>query len=164
MLILGLAAGAISKLADIYCYEQFLGSSLSDMTSEFGIWILIGVVISLFSRSRPYAMINIFLFCAGMLASYYTTAEITHSVYGWTFIKGWSVFTVCTPVMAYLVTLTKDNGIFPFVIKIGIFIVYIILGTAGGFPKTHDVVILPALVYFLFIRKYDNSEKAYRKQ
>ncbi len=155
MLILGLAAGVISKLADIYCYKQFLGFSLSDMTSEFGIWILIGVAVSLFSRSRPYAMINIFLFCAGMLAVYYATAEVTHSVYGWTFIKGWAIFTMFTPVIAYLVTLTKEKGAASLVVRLGVIAVYIILESAGRFPEVYDVVILPVLAYLLFVRKFE---------
>ena len=79
-----------------------------------------GVIMSLFSKNKRYAMLNVFLFCIGMLITYYITAEVTNSVYGWNFIRGWVVFACCSPLMAYLVTLTKNKGIFPLIIKIGI--------------------------------------------
>lgn len=82
MLIIGLITGVVTKLIDIYFRVQHFGFSLSDIFSQMGVWILIGVMISLFSKTRKSAMIHVFLFCIGMLTTYYITAEITHSVYG----------------------------------------------------------------------------------
>ena len=88
MFIIGLLTGIIIKLIDIHFRVQHFGFSLSDVFSELGIWILIGVIISLFSKNKKYAMLNIFLFSIGMLITYYIIAEVTNSIYGWTFIKG----------------------------------------------------------------------------
>ena len=125
------------------------------MTAQMSLWILIGVVISLFSRSRKLAMVNIFLFCMGMLAAYYVTAEVTHAVYGWSFIKGWAVFACFSPIMAYLVTLAKRKGFLPFLIKIGVLVVYagVDLLLFGG-PQIFDIVLLLPLLYLLFVKKY----------
>ena len=61
MLLLGLAAGALTRLADIH--TQILCS----VFSELSVWILVGVVIVLGCDSRRRACLDIFLFCAGML-------------------------------------------------------------------------------------------------
>ena len=52
MLIIGLITGVIVKLIDIYFRVQHLGFSLSDVFSQLGVWIVIGVIISLFSKNK----------------------------------------------------------------------------------------------------------------
>lgn len=158
MFIIGLVTGIIIKLIDIHFRVQHFGFSLSDIFSELGIWILIGVIISLFSKNKKYAMLNIFLFSIGMLITYYITAEVTNSVYGWTFIKGWSVFACLSPVLAYLVTLTKEKWIVSLIIKIGIILVYLITNIIifGG-PRIYDIVFILILIYLLFIKKYKKT-------
>ena len=155
MLLFGCVMGALAKLSDVYFRVSYFQMSLSELTSQMSIWIVLGVAISLFSRSRKLAMVNVFLFCAGMLAAYYVTAELTHAVYGWTFIKGWAVFACFSPVMAYLVTLTKGRGLLPLLIKLGILAVYagVDLLIFGG-PQIYDVALLLPLLYLLFVKKY----------
>ena len=156
--IIGLVTGIIIKLIDIHFRVQHFGFSLSDVFSELGIWILIGVIISLFSKNKKYAMLNIFLFSIGMLITYYITAEVTNSIYGWTFIKGWSVFACLSPMLAYLVTLTKEKGLLSLIIKIGIILVYLITNIIifGG-PRIYDIVFILILIYLLFIKKYKKT-------
>ncbi len=154
MLAIGCLMGILSKLSDVGSHMGHLQIILSEMTSQMSLWILIGVVISLFSRSRKLAMVNIFLFCMGMLAAYYVTAEVTHAVYGWSFIKGWAVFACFSPVMAYLVTLTKRKGFLPFLIKIGVLVVYAGVDLLFGGPQIFDIVLLLPLLYLLFVKKY----------
>ena len=158
MFIIGLVTGIIIKLIDIHFRVQHFGFSLSDVFSELGIWILIGVIISLFSKNKKYVMLNIFLFSIGMLITYYITAEVTNSIYGWTFIKGWSLFACLSPILAYLVTLTKEKGLLSLVIKIGILLVYLITNIIifGG-PRIYDIVFILILIYLLFIKKYKKT-------
>ena len=52
MFIIVLVTGIIIKLIDIHFRVQHFGLSLSDIFSELGIWILIGVIISLFSKNK----------------------------------------------------------------------------------------------------------------
>ena len=158
MFIIGLLTGIIIKLIDIHFRVQRFGFTLSDVFSELGIWILIGVIISLFSKNKKYVMLNIFLFSIGMLITYYITAEVTNSIYGWTFIKGWSVFACLSPMLAYLVTLTKEKGLLSLIIKIGIILVYLITNIIifGG-PRIYDIVFILILIYLLFIKKYKKT-------
>ena len=87
--MIGLILGIVSKLFDIY--TEILGN----IFSEFAVWILFGTLISIYSDNKKKAMINVFLFCIGMLITYYLTAHITHSVYGWAFIKGVDFVCLC---------------------------------------------------------------------
>ena len=155
MLVIGGLMGVLAKLSDIYFRVSYFRTSLSEVTSQMSVWIVLGVAISLISGSRKKAMVNVFLFCAGMLAAYYVTAELTGAVYGWTFIKGWAVFACFSPVMAYLVTLTKGRGVLPLLIKLGVLAVYagVDLLLFGG-PRIWDILLLLPLLYLLFVKKY----------
>ena len=119
--VLGLITGFLVKMLDIHCYAQHFGVSLSDIFSQAGVWVVIGVAISLYSRDNRTAMANIFLFCAGMLLTYYITAEVTNSIYGWSFIKAWAAFACLSPLMAYLVRLTLRPGALALVLKLVVF-------------------------------------------
>lgn len=46
---LGLVTGFLVKMMDIHCYAQHFGVSLSDIFSQAGVWVVIGVAISLYS-------------------------------------------------------------------------------------------------------------------
>ena len=158
MLILGLFTGFAVKEIDIHFYAQHWGISLSNVFSEAGIWIVIGVAISLYSRNKRYAMLNVFFYCVGMLITYYLTAELTDSVYSWAYIRLWIVFACFSPVMAYLVALTRRRGVLSLVLKVGIFAGYIGLNLLlGVFLKGYDILFFLLLIYLLFIRDRKNA-------
>lgn len=161
MFIIGLLTGFLVKEIDIHFYTQHFGMSLSDMFSKVGIWVLTGVAVSLYSKNAKWAMLNVFTFCIGMLITYYLTAVLTDSVFGWAYIKGWTVFACFSPLMAYLVTLTKRKGALSLLIKIGIFVGYIGINILlGGFIQLYDVLFFLILLYLLFIKKYDKEPPA----
>ena len=49
MFIIGLLTGFLIKEIDIHLYAQHFGISLANIFSEAGVWVVIGVSISLFS-------------------------------------------------------------------------------------------------------------------
>jgi hypothetical protein len=55
-----------------------------------------------------------------MLFSYYLTAEFTHSIYAKSFIIGWSIFSLFSPIFAYFTWFTKRKGAFGKIISWGI--------------------------------------------
>ena len=93
MFLIGLILGVISRLLDIY--TQNLGNILSQMA----IWILFGILISMYSKTKKSAMINILPFCIGMLITYYFVAFISKGVYSNIFIIGWTIFALCSPIL-----------------------------------------------------------------
>lgn len=147
MFIIGIILGVISRLFDMY--TQNLGNILSEMA----IWILFGVLISIYSSSKKKAMLNIFLFCIGMLLAYYFVAIITNGVYNKTIIIGWTIFALFSPILAYFTWLTKEKGVFPKLISISIVIVSI-LSSIILFDKLriYDFIINGILIYYLFFK------------
>ena len=61
MFFAGLLLGIVSRIFDI-CTEN-----LGNIFSQMAIWILFGVLISIYSTSKVRAMANVLLFCVGML-------------------------------------------------------------------------------------------------
>ena len=149
--IFGAALGILSKLLDIH--TQIFGN----LFSELPIWILLGTLISIYSCSPQKAACNVFLFCIGMLSTYYITAEITHSVYGYTYIKFWSVFSCICPIFAYFTWKTKEKGFFPKVISIGIVCVSVFCSLFLFSLDIFDCIINMVLVYFLFFHKINRE-------
>lgn len=148
LFLLGAALGVLSKVLDIYT------SNLGDIFSQMSIWILLGTLIAIFSKTKGKAALNVFVFSIGMLITYYITAELTSSVYGMTFIYGWAAFSLCSPVFAWFTWMTKDKGVFPKIISVGILLVTLLVSiVVFSGPRVCDIVIMLVLAYFLFIHK-----------
>lgn len=148
MLCFGLLLGFISRILDIYT------TNLGEIFSQMAIWVLLGTLISIYSKTAKKAMINVLTFCMGMLLTYYLAAAISHGVYSGSFIIGWTVFALCSPVMAYFAWLTKEKGVFPIIVRIGIIAVSFLSSILlfDGL-RVYDFVINAVLFYFLFIKK-----------
>ena len=148
MFLLGLILGVISRLLDIYT------QNLGNVFSQMAIWILIGTIISIYSKTKKKAMLNIFPFCIGMLITYYFVAFITKGVYSDTFIIGWTLFAFCSPIFAYFTWMTKEKGIFSKIISIGI----VLISTLSSIVlfdrlRIYDFIIDGILIYYLFFKK-----------
>ena len=150
MFLIGLILGIISILSDIY--TQNLGNILSQMA----IWILFGILISIYSKTKKSAMINILPFCIGMLITYYFVAFISKGVYSNIFIIGWTIFALCSPILAYFTWKTKENSIFSKIISVVIIMVSII-STIVLFDRLrfYDFIINGIMVYYLFFKKIE---------
>lgn len=150
MFLTGLILGIISRLSDIY--TQNLGNILSQMA----IWILFGILISIYSKTKKSAMINILPFCIGMLITYYFVAFISKGVYSNIFIIGWTIFALCSPILAYFTWKTKENSIFSKIISVVIIMVSII-STIVLFDRLrfYDFIINGIMVYYLFFKKIE---------
>lgn len=155
MFLLGLILGIISRLLDIYT------SDLGNIFSQMAIWILLGTLISIYSKTKKLAMLNVLPFCIGMLITYYLVAFITKGVYSSIFIIGWTIFALCSPIFAYFTWMTKESGIFPKIISIGIILVSI-LSTIILFNRLriYDFVINGILIYYLFFKKIKRNKNA----
>lgn len=150
MFVSGLIIGIICRLLDIYT------TNLGNIFSGIAVWILLGTLISIYSRTRKQAMFNVLPFCIGMVITYYVTAVITKGVYNRTFIIGWTVFAFCSPIMAFFAWMSKEKGVFPIIIRIGIIAVSIVT-TIVMFDRlrVYDYIINAVLVYFLFFKKIE---------
>ena len=150
MFFIGLLLGVVSRLLDIYT------QNLGNIFSQVAVWILFGVLISIYSSSKKQAMFNILPFCIGMLITYYYVAFVTKGVYSTVFIVGWTVFAVLSPIMAYFTWMTKEKGVFPKIISIGI-ILMSLLSSVLLFDRIrfYDIIINGIMIYFLFAKKIE---------
>lgn len=150
MCLSGLILGIVSRLLDVYT------QNLGNMFSQMAIWILLGVLISIYSETKKKAALNVLLFCLGMLLSYYLAAILTDGVYGSSFIIGWTAFALCSPVLAYFAWMTKEQGAFPRLIGVAIVLVSLLSSIVlFGRLRVYDIIINAALVYFLFFKRVD---------
>ena len=150
MFIIGLVLGTLSRIFDIYT------QNLGNIFSQMAIWILFGTLISIYSHTKKNAMINAFPFCIGMLITYYAVAIVSHGVYSKVFIIGWTLFALVSPVMAYFAWMTKEKGLFPKAIGIGIVAVSV-LSSVILFDRlrVYDFIIDALLIYFLFFKRIE---------
>ena len=150
MLIVGFVLGVASRLFDIYT------QNLGNIFSQMAIWILFGAFISIYSSSKKKAMLNIFPFCIGMLITYYIVAFITDGVYSNIFIMGWIIFALCSPGFAFFTWITKEKGILPKIISIGIILVSLLTSIIFfDRLRIYDLIINGILLYFLFFKKIE---------
>lgn len=152
MFLIGLILGIISRLLDIY------SQNLGNIFSQMAVWILLGTLISIYSKNKKNAVINVLLFCIGMLITYYAVAIVTKGIYSSTYIIGWSIFALCSPIFSYFTWITKEKGIFPKIISIGIILVSS-LSSILLFDRLriYDFIIDGLLVYYLFIKKIERD-------
>ena len=150
MFLIGLLLGVVSRLLDIFT------DNLGNIFSQMAIWILFGVLISIYSSSKKSAMINILPFRIGMLITYYFVAFVTKGVYSNVFIVGWTVFACLSPIMAYFAWMTKEKGVLPKIISVGIVLVSF-LSSAILFDRIrfYAIIINGVLIYFLFVKKIE---------
>ena len=152
MLIAGLVIGVLARLFDIYC------QTLGEIFSQMAVWILLGTLIAIYSPTKKAAMQNIFPFCMGMLLTYYATAVLTHGVYNQSFIIGWTVFALFSPLMACLAWMTRQRGFFSKLIGVGIVAVSV-LSSILLFDRLriYDFVIDGVLIGFLFFNRFQRT-------
>ena len=155
MLLAGAALGAVSRLLDIYT------QNLGNIFSQMAVWILLGTLIAVHSDSPRLAMVNVLPFCLGMLAAYYAAAVLTKGVYGKLFIIGWTVFALCSPVLAFFTWWAKERGAIPKLIGAGIVLVSVLSSVVlfDGF-RIYDAVIDGLLIYVLFVQRTERDRRS----
>ena len=145
MLVCGLVIGTAARLMDIYC------DNLGEIFSQMSVWILLGTLIAIYSPTKKAAALNILPFCLGMLLTYYAAAMISHGVYGRSFIIGWTVFALCTPVLAWM---AKQPGALGKLVSVGIVLASVVLNfLMFGDSDIFNILINLVLIYFLFFEK-----------
>ena len=155
LFLIVMVLGMISKLLDNNVGNYYILTQLAYTFSNLTIWVLFGILISIYSQTKKKAMINIFPFCIGMLITYYITAEITNAVYSYNFIIFWTLFSFVSPIFAFFTWMTKEKGIFPKIISFGIVLITLFVSfiLIKGVTFIDVVILMPSIIYYLFIKK-----------
>lgn len=113
--IAGIIFGVVSKVLDEtasnYLPYFLQVMDLRNFFSRIGVWIFLGVLISTFSKSPIKAAINVFLFFAGMVGSYYLYTVKFAGFFPKSYMMIWIVMTAVSSLLAFVCWYAKGRGI-----------------------------------------------------
>ena len=109
ILLLGIILGVFSKwldnmgINDAIWWQHILGIlDLRNVFSEFAIWLLLALAISVYSSTSLRACLNVFLFLAGMCISYHLYTIVFAGFNPQRYMMIWYGFTLLSPVFAFV--------------------------------------------------------------
>lgn len=109
ILLLGIVLGVFSKwldgmaIDDTIWWQYLLGIlDLRNVFSEFAIWLLLALMISVYSKSPIRAGLNVFLFFMGMCSSYHLYTIIFCGFNPRRYMMIWYAITLFSPLLAFV--------------------------------------------------------------
>ena len=162
ILLFGIALGIFSKwldnmgINDAIWWQHILGIlDLRNVFSEFAIWLLIALAISIYSSSSLRACINVFLFFAGMCISYHLYTIMFASFNPRYYMMIWYGLTLLSPILAFICWYGKGKTKVSLIIDILILAVMMPVCFAIGFwyfdiPRIINLIIFVGSVAILY--------------
>lgn len=150
--MIGVLLGFISKILDTVAsnalpyFLQVL--DLGNFLSRLGVWVFFGVVISLYSKTPLRASLNVFLFFAGMVGSYYFYTVAIAGFFPKSYMMIWIILTVISPVFAFVSWYAKGEGIIAVFISSIIFMFITSQAFVFGFWY-FDITYIPELFIWI---------------
>ena len=109
ILLLGIILGVFSKWLDTMSIDDTIWwqhilrvLDLRNVFSEFVIWLLIALAISIYSSTSLRACLNVFLFFTGMCISYHLYTIVFAGFNPQRYMMMWYGFTLLSPVFAFI--------------------------------------------------------------
>lgn len=122
--VLGIILGVVSKYLDCtasnelpYIVEYL---DVRNFLGRFAIWIFLAVCISIYSVSPERAALNVFVFFAAMVTSYYLYSKFIAGFFPQSYAMIWAVLTILSPVLAFICWYSKGGSKIAAVISAGI--------------------------------------------
>ena len=125
ILFLGIALGTFSKYLD-FRQTELPGVlmaingvlDIGNFLGRFAIWILIALCISIYSNSAIRASVNVFVFFAGMVVSYYLYSNYVAGFFPRSYAMIWVGFTMISPFLAFVCWYAKGKSRPAFVLSV----------------------------------------------
>ena len=125
VLFLGIALGTFSKFLDFRQAElpsvlMAIDGALDvhNFLGRFAIWVLIALCISIYSNSAIRASVNVFVFFAGMVVSYYLYSNYVAGFFPRSYAMIWVGFTMISPFLAFVCWYAKGKSRPAFVLSV----------------------------------------------
>ena len=114
ILFLGIALGTFSKFLDNTASNDlpfiFEYLDVGNFLGRFAIWVLIAICIAIYSNSSIMASINVFVFFAGMVTSYYLYSNFVAGFFPKSYAMIWVGFTAISPLLAFICWYAKGTS------------------------------------------------------
>lgn len=121
IMILGIALGVFSKFLDNTPVNKFPFIfeylDIRNFLGRFAFWLMMGLCIASRSNTVIRAGINVFVFFAGMVVSYYLYSKFAAGFFPKSYAAVWAVFTLISPLPAIFCRYAKENGKVPLIIS-----------------------------------------------
>ncbi|MCM1220206.1 MAG: hypothetical protein NC548_37520 [Lachnospiraceae bacterium] len=168
ILIIGIALGIFSKwldnlsINDAIWWQRIVGVlDLRNIFSDFGIWIFIAVLISVFSATPFRASLNVFLFFIGMTISYHLYTILFCGFNPNSYMMIWYTITLISPILAFICWYAKGNGKLSIIISSWILAVMLLFSFSIGmwyfyFKSIVDTLLFVGIIIVIY-NNYRNS-------
>lgn len=114
ILFSGITLGIFSKFLDNTASNNlpviFEYLDISNFLGRFAIWVLIAICISIYSNSSIRASVNVFVFFAGMVTSYYLYSKFVAGFFPKSYAMIWFGFTIISPLLAFICWYAKGKS------------------------------------------------------
>lgn len=161
--LLGIILGVISKwldnlsIDDTIWWQHLLGIlDLRNIFSEFGIWLFIATIISVFSKTPLRASLNVFLFFVGMTVSYHLYTIWFSGFNPKNYMMIWYGITIITPLLAFICWYAKGKGKISIIISSIILAIMLISSFSIGvwyfyFKSVIDTILFIGTILVLYV-------------
>ena len=123
----GTVLGIISKWLDnlaldstVWWHRLLETLDLGNFFSEFAVWLLLALIIAVYSSSARRAALNVFVFFAGMCVAYHVYTIVFSGFDPGSYMMIWYGITLLSPLLAVICWYAKGNGPFPVIIDTAI--------------------------------------------
>lgn len=110
----GVLLGFIIKYSDTIPSNEFMGSfwsTISEISSKLGIWILLATIIAVYNDNPRIGAIKVFLFFTGMLLIYYFYSMKLFGFFPtYYFIIRWGLIALASSIGAYFLWFSRGKG------------------------------------------------------
>ena len=127
----GVIHGIISKWLDntaldstIWWHRLLETLDLRNFFSELAVWLLLAMIIAVYSSSAMQAALNVFVFFSGMCAAYHLYTILFAGFNPLSYMLIWYGITLLSPFLAVLCWYAKGNGAVPVIIDTAIIAVF----------------------------------------
>ena len=149
--LLGIILGAFSKFLDTVPVNHlpalFQYLDVTNFLGRFAVWIFIAVCISVYSLSSIRAAINVFLFFAGMVLSYYLYSAFIAGFFPKSYAMIWIGLTVASPLLAFICWYAKGQSRISLFLSAGIIAVLFNMSFAYGIGYFNCISLLETLTF-----------------
>jgi len=164
IIALGIVFGVLSKAADVAVQGNILGNIFfyfGLISSGFFIWVVICTIISILSKNKIWAMVNVFFFLAAMILVYYLYSYFIVNYLVLSVIKFWIIMLVPSTILSFVVWNIKISRVLKYtVIAIGavimVFDMFVFQGAVIG-AMVIDIILYAIFLSFILSKRFNKA-------